>query len=49
MLQNLVRETSPDLLVLGTHGRTGILHMVLGSTAEELIAIAAVDVLAVNA
>ncbi len=30
-------EISADLIVMGTHGWTGITHMVLGSTAEHVI------------
>lgn len=31
------REGGFDLVVVGTHGRTGIRHMVLGSVAERVI------------
>lgn len=40
--------TKPDLIVIGTHGRSGLSHLVLGSVAEELIADADIDVLAVK-
>jgi len=30
-------KLSADLIVIGTHGRTGISHLVLGSVAEEVI------------
>ena len=39
----------PDLLVVGTHGRTGVAHAVLGSIAEDLLRNPPCDVLAVNA
>lgn len=32
-----VREGSFDLLVVGTHGRTGFKHLVLGSVAERVV------------
>lgn len=43
------RERTPDLLVVGTHGRTGVAHALLGSVAETLMAEAPCDVLAVRA
>lgn len=39
-----VRRRSADLLVLGTHGRTGIAHALLGSVAESTMARALCDV-----
>lgn len=39
----------PDLLVVGTHGRTGVAHALLGSVAESLLAEPPCDVLAVKA
>lgn len=44
-----VERLEPDLLVLGTHGRVGIAHMVLGSTAEDFLNRPPCDVLAVKA
>lgn len=38
-----------DLLVLGTHGRTGVAHAVLGSVAEDLLTEAPCDVLVARA
>ena len=38
-----------DLLVLGTHGRTGRLHMLVGSVAEAVIRRAVCPVLVVPA
>lgn len=40
---------APDLLVVGTHGRTGVAHALLGSVAGTLLADPPVDVLAVRA
>ncbi len=39
----------PDLLALGTHGRTGLAHAIVGSVAENMLADAPVDVMAVKA
>jgi nucleotide-binding universal stress UspA family protein len=36
-----------DLVVLGTHGRTGFAHLVLGSIAEKLVRLSPVPVLTV--
>jgi nucleotide-binding universal stress UspA family protein len=37
-----------DLVVLGTHGRTGIEHVIVGSTAERLVRRSKVPVLTVR-
>ena len=34
-----------DLIVIGTHGRTGIAHLVMGSVAEQVVRTAACPVL----
>jgi nucleotide-binding universal stress UspA family protein len=44
-----VRETAPDLLVIGTHGKTGLAHAFLGSVAEDLLRSPPCDVLTVSA
>lgn len=38
-------DPSIDLIVMGTHGRTGLRHMVLGSVAETVVRLAPCDVL----
>lgn len=43
------RETAPDLIVLGTHGRTGLRRALLGSVAEELVREAPCPVVIVKA
>lgn len=37
-----------DLIVMGTHGRTGIQHLVMGSTAERVVRLARCPVLTVK-
>tara|TARA_R110000787_G_scaffold62482_1_gene141275 strand:+ start:486 stop:1331 length:846 start_codon:yes stop_codon:yes gene_type:complete len=44
-----VDKLRPDLLVIGTHGRTGVGHALLGSVAEDLLSYPPCDVLAVKA
>jgi nucleotide-binding universal stress UspA family protein len=33
----VAREWEADLIVLGTHGRTGLSHLLMGSIAEKVI------------
>jgi nucleotide-binding universal stress UspA family protein len=42
------RERKTDLIVIGTHGRTGIDHMLFGSTAEKVVRKAPCPVLTVR-
>ncbi len=42
-------EESGDLIIMGTHGWTGIRHMLLGSVAEKVLRTAACPVLVVRA
>jgi nucleotide-binding universal stress UspA family protein len=44
----LARTTEADLLVVGTHGRTGIRRLILGSVAEAVVARAPCSVLVVR-
>ncbi len=44
----VAREHGDDLVVVGTHGRTGLEHVLLGSTAERVIRGAPCPVLAVR-
>jgi universal stress protein A len=41
-------EESVDLIVMGTHGWTGVKHMILGSTAENVVRTANCPVLTVR-
>ena len=43
------RELGADLIVLGTHGRTGLGRLLLGSVAEEVVRTAPCPVLTVKA
>jgi len=42
------KEKNSDLIVIGTHGRTGIDHMLFGSTAEKVVRKASCPVLTVR-
>ena len=42
-----LQERKHQLLVVGTHGRTGLRHMLLGSVAEKLVRLSPVPVLTV--
>jgi nucleotide-binding universal stress UspA family protein len=41
-------ERGADLIVMGTHGRTGVAHLLLGSVAERLVRTAPCPVLTVR-
>ena len=49
VLQEQVARLHPDLVVLGTHGRTGVSNLFLGSVAETLLEFLPHDVLVVRA
>lgn len=42
------REKNIDLIIIGTHGRTGIDHIIFGSTAEKVVRHASCPVLTVR-
>lgn len=42
------REFPADLIVIGTHGRTGVEHVLFGSTAEKVVRLAPCPVLTVR-
>ena len=44
----LAREQDIDLIVMGTHGRTGVKHFILGSAAERVVRESPVPVLTVH-
>ncbi len=43
-----INELKADLLVMGTHGRRGLEHAVMGSVAEKLVRLSPVPVLTVH-
>jgi len=51
-VKDTIRENlaslKPDLLAVGTHGRTGLAHAIVGSVAEDLLANPTVDVLTIK-
>ena len=49
VISRQVEKLRPDLLVIGTHGRTGVAHAVIGSVAQDLLSDPPCDVLAVKA
>jgi nucleotide-binding universal stress UspA family protein len=42
------KETQADLIVIGTHGHTGLKHALLGSTAERVVRLSECPVLTVR-
>lgn len=49
VLRREIERLQPDLLVMGTHGRTGIAHAVLGSLAETFLTKPPCDMLVAKA
>jgi nucleotide-binding universal stress UspA family protein len=45
----VAEELQADLIVMPTHGRQGIMHMIIGSIAERVIRKAKIPVLTVRA
>ena len=44
----VAQERGADLIVMGTHGRTGLQHVLLGSVAEKVVRLAPCPVLTVR-
>ena len=42
------RESEAELIVIGTHGRTGVEHVIFGSTAERVVRMAPCPVLTIR-
>ena len=47
VISKAVEQVKPDVLIIGTHGRTGIAKALLGSVTEEVLRSLDVDILAV--
>ncbi|MFN8627096.1 MAG: universal stress protein [Candidatus Binatia bacterium] len=47
VIVEVARRTAADLIVIGTHGRTGLSHMLIGSVAERVLRLAGCPVLTV--
>jgi len=45
---NYARDEDIDLIVITTHGRTGLTHMVMGSVAEKIVRFSPVPVLTIK-
>ena len=45
---NAAREINADLIVIGTHGKTGLSHIMMGSVAEKVVRKAPCPVLTVR-
>jgi nucleotide-binding universal stress UspA family protein len=45
---DVAREVGADLIVMGTHGRTGLTHVVFGSVAEHVVRHSRIAVLTVR-
>ncbi len=37
VILNMAKKWNADIIVLGTHGRTGISHLIMGSVAEKIV------------
>lgn len=48
-IEDFAREQHVDLIVMGTHGRRGLVHLFLGSVAEHLVRSAPCPVLTTHA
>ncbi len=48
VIADIVRENDADLIVMGTHGRTGVSRVLLGSVAEHVVRLAPCPVLTVG-
>ena len=48
-ITNLAKEQNADMIVIGSHGRTGLRRLLMGSVAEKVIGYAPCPVLVVKA
>lgn len=47
-INEMAMETNADMIVIGTHGRTGLSHMLMGSVAERVVRTAEVPVISIR-
>ncbi|MGK0298374.1 MAG: nucleotide-binding universal stress UspA family protein [Gammaproteobacteria bacterium] len=47
-MNSMATEVSADMIIIGTHGRSGIKHLLMGSVAESILRTADVPVLSVR-
>ena len=47
-VRQVAAELAADLIVIATHGHTGLKHLLLGSTAERVVRLAPCPVLTVR-
>lgn len=47
-IQEAIKETHADLVVMGTHGRRGVNHALIGSVAEKTVRLSPIPVLTVR-
>jgi universal stress protein A len=47
-ITKVVKESNADLIVMGTHGRTGVAHLIMGSVAESVLRSAEVPVMCIK-
>jgi nucleotide-binding universal stress UspA family protein len=47
-ITSFVKENAIDLVVMGTHGRTGLQHLLLGSVAERVVRSCSAPVLTIR-
>jgi len=47
-IAEVAEDIKADLIVIGSHGHTGLMHALLGSTAERVVREAACDVLVIK-
>ena len=47
-ISEVATETEIDLIVIGSHGHSGLMHILIGSTAEKIVRESSCDVLVVK-
>jgi nucleotide-binding universal stress UspA family protein len=48
LIVDTAKDLATDLIVMGTHGRTGVAHMLIGSVTEKVVHTASCPVLTVR-